>query len=483
TAPETSGLSRRPVARSRRRADGQVKVRGHRMELGEIESALARHPRVLAAAVAVHGTGVDAVLAGYVTWRDEEGDVRELGDFLRQDLPEYMVPAVLTALERLPLTPNGKLDRKALPAPSADAARGDGAGRIAPRDTTELRMARLWEQTLGTAPIGVRDDFFALGGHSLKAFALMAAVRREFGVELPLNLVFRRRTVELLCEALPDAGAAAARLLVPLADGNPSRPPLVLVHPRGGDVVCYRDLVRDLSARPGGDRRILGLESVGYNTGERPLETVPEMAERYLDALREEQPHGPYLLAGWSFGGTVAYEMAARLEAAGEEVAFLGLIDAAAPGAAPGNRSGTAAGPGDPDLLRYGIAAGIDADSARELDEEELLDVLVRRGRAEGTLPRTAPTEALRRVLRVAEANGAASAAYRTDAVLVVGLHLFTVDERHPELGTPLVDPAAWHARTAGDVLRAAVPGNHHDLVDPPHCAALAELLAAALPS
>ncbi|MFE5556455.1 amino acid adenylation domain-containing protein [Streptomyces sp. NPDC056544] len=467
----------------RGRADGQVKVRGHRMELGEIESALARHPRVLAAAVAVHGTGVDAVLAGYVTWRDEEGDVRELGDFLRQDLPEYMVPAVLTALERLPLTPNGKLDRKALPAPSADAARGDGAGRIAPRDTTELRMARLWEQTLGTAPIGVRDDFFALGGHSLKAFALMAAVRREFGVELPLNLVFRRRTVELLCEALPDAGAAAARLLVPLADGDPSRPPLVLVHPRGGDVVCYRDLVRDLSARPGGERRILGLESVGYNTGETPLERVPEMAERYLAALREEQPHGPYLLSGWSFGGTVAYEMAARLEAAGEEVAFLGLIDAAAPGTAPGSGSGTAGGVGDPDLLRYGIAAGIDAGSARELDEEELLDVLVRRGREEGTLPRTSPTEALRRLLRVAEANGAASAAYRTDAVLAVDLHLFTVDERHPELATPLVDPAAWRPRTAGAVVRAAVPGNHHDLVDPPHCAALAELLAAALPS
>ncbi|MFF4445712.1 amino acid adenylation domain-containing protein [Streptomyces sp. NPDC001502] len=467
----------------RGRADGQVKVRGHRMELGEIESALARHPRVLAAAVAVHGTGVDAVLAGYVTWRDEAGDVRELGDFLRRDLPEYMVPAVLTALDRLPLTPNGKLDRKALPAPSADAARGDGAGRTAPRDTTELRMARLWEQTLGTAPIGVRDDFFALGGHSLKAFALMAAVRREFGVELPLNLVFRRRTVELLCEALPDAGAAAARLLVPLADGDPSRPPLVLVHPRGGDVVCYRDLVRDLSARPGGDRRILGLESVGYNTGETPLERVPEMAERYLAALREEQPHGPYLLAGWSFGGTVAYEMAARLEAAGEEVAFLGLIDAAAPGAAPGSRSGTDCGTGDPDLLRYGIAAGIDAGSVRELDEEELLDVLVRRGREEGTLPRTSPTQALRRLLRVAEANGVASAAYRTDAVLAVGLHLFTVDERHPELATPLVDPAAWEPRTAGAVVRAAVPGNHHDLVDPPHCAALAELLAAALPS
>ncbi|GGZ64689.1 hypothetical protein GCM10010371_25440 [Streptomyces subrutilus] len=463
----------------RGRADGQVKVRGHRMELGEIEAALARHPRVREAAVTVHGAGVDAVLAGYVTWRDEEGDLRALGDHLRQDLPEHMVPAVLTALERLPLTPNGKLDRKALPAPSADAARGDGSARVAPRDTTELRMARLWERTLGTAPIGVRDDFFALGGHSLKAFALMAAVRREFGVELPLNMVFRRRTVELLCEALPEAGAAAARLLVPLADGDPHRAPLVLVHPRGGDVVCYRDLVRELGAAPGGDRPVLGLESVGYNTSDTPLEEVPAMAERYLAALREEQPHGPYLLAGWSFGGTVAYEMAARLEAAGEEVAFLGLIDAAAPGAAPR----AAAGPGDPDLLRYGIAAGLDADSARELDEEELLEVLVRRGREDGTLPRRSPTEALRRLLRVAEANGAASAAYRTDAVLGVDLHLFTVAERHPELATPLVDPEPWRPRTTGAVVRAVVPGNHHDLVEPPHCGALAALLAAALPS
>ncbi|MGW7193871.1 non-ribosomal peptide synthetase, partial [Streptomyces sp. NPDC054838] len=152
----------------RGRADGQVKVRGHRIELGEIEAALARHPRVLAAAVAVHGEGADAVLAGYVTWRDAEGDLRALGDFLREDLPEYMVPRVLSALERLPLTPNGKLDRRALPAPSVAVDLPGRAPRVAPRDAAEVRMARLWEEVLGVAPIGVRDDFFDLGGHSLK---------------------------------------------------------------------------------------------------------------------------------------------------------------------------------------------------------------------------------------------------------------------------------------------------------------------------
>lgn len=239
--------------------------------------------------------------------------------------------------------------------------------RDSPRRDSEYATAASPATASLTSPSGYVTTS-SRSAATLKAFALTAAVRREFGVELPLNLVFRRRTVELLCEALPEAGAAAARLLVPLADGDPSRPPLVLVHPRGGDVVCYRGRVRDLSDRPGGDRRILGLESVGYNTGERPLETVPKMAERYLAALREEQPHGPYLLAGWSFGGTVAYEMAARLEAAGEEVAFLGLIDAAAPGEAPGNRSGTAAGPGDPDLARSrAVTCGARARAVEEL--------------------------------------------------------------------------------------------------------------------
>ncbi|MFI9063943.1 amino acid adenylation domain-containing protein [Streptomyces sp. NPDC053429] len=463
----------------RGRADGQVKVRGHRIELGEIEAALTRHPQVLAAAVAVHGEGVDAVLAGYVTWRDTESDLRALGDFLREDLPEYMVPRVLSALERLPLTPNGKLDRRALPAPSAAAALEGRAPRVAPRDAAELRMARLWEEVLQVAPIGVHDDFFDLGGHSLKAFRLMGAVQREFGVELPLNMVFRRRTVELLCEALPEAGAAAARLLVPLAEGDPARPPLILVHPRGGDVVCYRELVRGLAGAPAGDRRVLGLESVGYNTADAPLERVEEMAERYLAALREELPNGPYLLAGWSFGGTVAFEMAARLEAAGETVAFLGLVDTAAPGPVP--RADATAG--DPDLTSYGIAAGLDAAEARGLDEDGLLDALVRRGLEDGILPRGSAPEALRRLLRVAEANGAASAAYRTEAVLKAAVHLWTVAEVHGELATPLVDPGPWRLRTGGALHHAVVPGNHHTVMDPPHAAAVARALGGALPA
>ncbi|MEU0677204.1 amino acid adenylation domain-containing protein [Streptomyces sp. NPDC006172] len=462
----------------RGRADGQVKVRGHRIELGEIEAALARRPEVAAAAAAVHGSGVDAVLVGYVVWRDGDGDPAALRNFLREELPAPMVPGVLTALERLPLTPNGKLDRRALPAPAPGADRTGDAPRVAPRDAAELRMARLWEAVLGTGPVGVGDDFFALGGHSLKAFELMTAVRAEFGVELPLNLIFRRPTVELLCEALPEAVAASGRLLVPLADGadGDDRPPLILFHPRGGDVVCYLDLVRELAKTSDGSRRVLGVEAVGCNTDDAPLDDVSAMAERYLAAIRAEVPSGPYLLAGWSFGGTVAYEIAARLEAAGERVAFVGLIDSAA----PGPRAGAEPDPGDDDLLRHGLAAGLDADEARALDEESLLDALARKGRANGSLPRHCAPRALRRMLRVASANGAAAAGYRTDAVLDTPVHLFTVSEVHAELATPLVDPDPWRAR-ASAVRHVAIPGDHHTLVDPPHSAVLADRLARAL--
>ncbi|QNP74887.1 amino acid adenylation domain-containing protein [Streptomyces roseirectus] len=454
----------------RGRGDGQVKVRGHRIELGEIETAMARHPEVAEAAVAVHGTGVDAILVGYVVWDGPTGSALALRETLRESLPDFMVPSALMELDALPLTPNGKLDRKALPAVDPARARH---GLLLPRDALELRMTRIWEQVLDVRPLGVRDDFFALGGHSLKAFELIAAVRQELGVELPLNLVFRNPTVELLCEAVPDAGETAARLVVPLADGDPEQPPLFLVHPRGGDACCYLPLAQAL----GSTRRVYGVEALGYNTAQAPLRRVEDMAERYLAEIRAIAPHGPYLIAGWSFGGAVGYEIATRLEAAGETVAFFGAIDTSAPGRGPRPASPD----GVPDVVRYGIAAGLDAQQVHGLDEESLIAALVHRGHEQGSLPRRARTDALRRMLRVAGANGEAAAAYRPGAVLRADVRLFTAAERHPELDTPLVDPDAWTPHTRGRVHQVPVPGNHHNLLDDPHGAVLAERLSAAL--
>ncbi|MEW2624086.1 amino acid adenylation domain-containing protein [Streptomyces sp. NPDC048106] len=462
----------------RGRGDGQVKVRGHRIELGEIETVLARHPDVTEAAVAVHGSGVDAILVGYLVRAGSEGAHPPVDEFLRAALPEFMVPGVLVELGALPLTPNGKVDRKALPAPEL---RRDQQPLLAPRDRTELAMVRIWERVLGVSPIGVRDEFFLLGGHSLKAFELIEAVRTDLGVTVPLNLVFRKPTVEQFCEALPADTETADRLLVRLAEGEPERTPLFLVHPRGGDAVCYLELARAV----GGERPVYGLECVGYNTERTPLERVEDMAERYLTEIRQVAPHGPYLLAGWSFGGLVAYEIATRLEAAGETVDYLGVIDSRAPEQSTGAGGPVGQAADDrPEFVRLGLAAGLDPDDLAALDEDAVIAALVRKGRHEGRLPRGAETAAMRRLVAVAAANGRAAERYRVQpGALRADIHLYRATETHPVLGGARVVAEDWRRCTSGTVRTADISGsNHHDVVDAPHAAVLAELITRALP-
>ncbi|MFI5756581.1 amino acid adenylation domain-containing protein [Streptomyces sp. NPDC051569] len=459
------------------RADSQVKIRGHRIEPGEVEAAIQRHPAVARAAVAVVGRDMDRRLAGYVVWRDGK-DEAGLRAHLLDQLPAHLVPSVLVGLDALPLTPNGKVDHRRLPEPDATA----GGNGVAPRDLLELRMAALWERILGHAPVGVRDDFFALGGHSLKAFELVEAVRREFGVEVPLNTLFRNATVEGLCAALPSASSVVEHLLVPMADPGgqraehpggqgPERPggpadsaPLFLVHPHGGDVCCYIDLARRL----GTDRPVYGLEAVGYNTDAAPLSSIEDIAARYVEEIRSVAPKGPYLLAGWSFGGNVAFEMAVRLEAAGEEVAFLGVIDAEA--------FGTRAEPSEKDVLvRFGAEAGLSEDEVQRLDDEQIISALVRSSHENDKLPQRTESTAVRRMLAVARAHQTAAAHYRTDAAITANIHLLTVSEEHPTLDAPVVDATAWQARTTGAVHEIPLPGNHHDVVYPPHSATVAD--------
>ncbi|HVR06640.1 MAG TPA: amino acid adenylation domain-containing protein, partial [Thermoanaerobaculia bacterium] len=194
------------------RIDHQVKVRGFRIELGEIESALLRHPAVDQAVVAAWGEGTDRRLAAYLVGPLPESArpaAAALRDFVRQRLPDYMVPGDLVFLERLPLSPNGKVDRKALPQPAAPAAREGRTGDlIAPRTPVEELLAGLWAELLGVEQVGAGDDFFELGGHSLLATRLVARIRRTFGVELPMRRVFELQTVEALAREIAAAAAA-----------------------------------------------------------------------------------------------------------------------------------------------------------------------------------------------------------------------------------------------------------------------------------
>ncbi|MDC0708183.1 amino acid adenylation domain-containing protein [Stigmatella sp. ncwal1] len=211
------------------RADTQVKVRGFRIEIGEVEAALESHEEVKGAAVVVQGEGAEGKrLVGFVVGaggkKVEVGEVRE---YLEKRLPEYMVPSLLVAVEKLPLTGNGKVDRKALLAQVSEQAAGVGSNYEAPRDETEQKLAELWEELLGLNRVGIHDDFFEAGGHSLLATQLGSRIREQFGVDLALRQLFENTTIAELAGLIakaspaPSTGAEAPIQAVPRGEDLP----------------------------------------------------------------------------------------------------------------------------------------------------------------------------------------------------------------------------------------------------------------------
>ena len=310
------------------RIDHQVKVRGYRIELGEIETVLSRHTAINQVVVADKEISGDKRLIGYVV---PKGDVppngAELKDFLRAQVPEYMIPVTFVFLDKLPLTPNGKVDRNRLPAP--DGLSDDrGNEFLAPRDAIELQLANAWVDVLGLKSIGVRDNFFELGGHSLLAVRLFSQIEKAFGRKFPLATLFQAPNIETFANLLRCEGWLPLwSSLVPIQPKG-SLPPFFCVHAHGGNVLNFNDLARNL----GVDQPFYGLQAQGLD-GDRPKHSrVEEMAAHYIAEIRSVQPSGPYFLGGYCFGGKVALEMAYQLRASGEEVALLAMIDAFAPG-------------------------------------------------------------------------------------------------------------------------------------------------------
>jgi amino acid adenylation domain-containing protein len=307
------------------RIDHQVKVRGFRIELGEIETVLARHPGVVEAVVVAHGSGADAELAGYVTTQGEPIPTHELRQYLGETVPAYMVPSTITTLKAFPLTPNGKVDRKALPEPVRE--RSSGHELIAPRTEMEHRLASTWERELGIHPIGVTDNFFDLGVNSIVAATLFAAIERDLGNGLPLGAIFRAPTIETLAKLIEDGpGASRWTSLVPIQPQG-TRPPIFCIHGGAGTILHLQRLARSL----GPEQPFYGLQSRGLYGRGSPPRTVEQMASHYLSEMRQVNPGGPWLLAGYCFGSLVAFEIAQRLVAGGEEVQMLAMLNGPSP--------------------------------------------------------------------------------------------------------------------------------------------------------
>ena len=301
------------------RVDHQVKIRGIRVELEEIEAALRAHPGVKEAVVVVSQDDPNhqRVVAYLLPAVGSTLAIEALRSFLAEKLPEFMIPAAFVTMDSLPRLPNGKLDRLSLPTPSQTRPQFEHA-MVAPRNVTELKLAEIWQAVLDMPGIGVTDNFFELGGDSLAALYLMAQVDKVFGKELPLTAFFQAPTIEQMARQLHEDGVVPSNGLAALQTHG-SKPPFFWIHGEVSNAFLPRYL--------GPDQPIYALLHQSEDGSPARFTTVESIAMGYLREIRAVQPTGPYFLGGFCFGGLVAFEIAQQLKAAGEEVRFLAWFE------------------------------------------------------------------------------------------------------------------------------------------------------------
>ena len=309
------------------RLDRQVKLRGHRIEPGEIEAALLRLPAVREAVIVLHGaTTDDRRLTAYVVpATSDPPDPAHLWRELRRTLPEYMIPAAFVFLAALPLTSNGKIDRAKLPDPS-DLAEQRIGWHVPPRDPSQQVLARIWSELLGVRNVGIHDSFFDLGGHSLLAAQMVDRVERAIGIKVPLTTLFTHSTIEEFARALRDEVAHVRSPVLAINAGG-TRPPVFFLH---GDFTGGGFFSNALSRGLGPEHPFYVVHPHGLIDDVLPA-TIEAMAAERLVAVRAVRPHGPYVIGGHCAGALVALEIARLLISDGEEVALVFMIDATAP--------------------------------------------------------------------------------------------------------------------------------------------------------
>jgi amino acid adenylation domain-containing protein len=428
------------------RIDFQVKIRGFRIELGEIEAILSQHPQIQAVTVIDREDKPgNQYLAAYIV-SNLALTPAELRDFLKQQLPDYMVPGAFVFLEQVPLTPNGKIDRKALPIPDLSA----NDTFIPPSDALELQLMQIWEEVLQITPIGIRDNFFDLGGHSLLAVSLMARIQHQFDKKLSLATLFQGATIEHLAQTIrsttPDDPFSST--LMPLQRGHNSQRPLFFVHPGGGTVLSYLELARNLNP----EQPVYGLESLDLDNEQRLHTKVEDMAAYYIQVMQTLQPDGPYQIGGWSFGGLVAFEIAQQLRSQGHEIATVVLLD---------------------------TSPFTEFEELNEADDVDFIaELLARKNGAILGIPPELDVIQAQRLLHVFRGHILAANDYQPQAYRGK-VDLFLAEDGIAS--DSLESIAAWEKLALKGVNVHWIPGDHHTMVTKPNVLFLAEKLQVCL--
>lgn len=330
------------------RSDFQVKIRGQRLELGEVEAIISECPAIRACIVVAHGEQPDEkrLIAYIIPDPGRALTVSDIQQFMKRQVPDFMMPSAYIFMDAFPLTPNGKVDRLALSDSSFIDSKlsqtemsslyggirqlPENRGFVPARNDLERTLTGIWQSLLKVERIGIYDNFFDLGGHSLLAVRMFSQVEQELGVRLSTAVILQAPTIAKLAEHLQhfETPSKELQVLVPIQPGG-HRSPFYCVHGVGGSVLGYRDLVDAL----GNEQPFYGLQAIGLEDQIGDL-SIEAMAARYVDVMRSFQPHGSYQIGGYCFGGVVAYEMACQLEKQGQEVSLLAIFEGYIPGVA-----------------------------------------------------------------------------------------------------------------------------------------------------
>lgn len=516
TVYKTGDLARKPVNSDLEflgRKDRQINIRGFRVELGQVEYLLNAHPEVaFSVALADREGDVAEHILAFVQAEDKSGPegpgpqeedtlfsgqglARDLSAYLQERLPKQMLPAQVLVLPRIPLTANGKIDAHTL-RQRAQASKKDGqnAKLSRPRDILELKLRRIWAEILGVEDISIDDDFFQSGGHSLLALRLAGRIYEQFGRRVSLAVLFKNPTVSKLARVLRSAAQVDNPLLVPLQQSD-TGPNLFCLPGAGGNVLYFDSLASNLGVK----QSIWALQGLGFGENELIPDKIEDFAARYIQIIQEQvQPKGPYYLLGHSFGAFTAFEMASQLLKQGEDIAFLGLIDNAAPGIGLGQEYTHFS---HAKWLRhiairieklYNTDLSLDKLNLEDKDEDIQTETLIERLINSATLPSDLNKAHFKRFIKVYKANAMAAAFYQPQALPApVRTVLFKAGKDDPDLkanrqtGLDLKDDLGladqaeqealgWNRFSLSPVEVVQVPGTHLTMLIEPNVQELA---------
>ena len=477
------------------RVDTQVKVRGYRVELGEIEHMLCQHEQVRQSVVQLRqDQDGEPYLAAYIV-SDYIQKISEkaVQSFLQERLPSYMIPAYIVRIASLPLTINGKVDREKLPNPvhlndasDREQVVAGEARSINARDSIEARLINIWENILRISPISVLDNFFDLGGNSIIAVRLMSLIHTEFGCDLALSNLFKYPTLEAFASLLRQEIPVEPESIIVALQPQGHRLPFFCVHPSGGSIFRYQAMARAL----GEEQPFYGLQSPEWSEEETSLE---EMAERYIQEIRLIQPYGPYQIGGWSLGGVVAFEIAQQLKRQGQTVALLALLDSGVPPSfLHEEKSRHRAQLDDATIVQLLIEGGIgtlDQDMGTLSTPQEQMELVWKQAKGAGIIPSDTGFEQFRRLAYMNCRNLLAVKYYKPVAYdgkmsffrSEEGLNYLRERVKEEQLPADTIATGGWEQLSQEPIDVYIVPGHHNDIVDEPNVQVLARSLKSVL--